>query len=117
MKARPTRMREVETGKLDATLADLPADHLLSASDFRELAPIGEPVGRGYYVIFVRRGDAALRDALDWALDKLLADGRLQQLYEKYGLWNESQQELASLGGQTRRRAGHSRHRACAAGP
>jgi polar amino acid transport system substrate-binding protein len=93
-------MREVETGKLDATLADLPAT-IFYRQRFAHLTPIGEPVGRGYYVMFVRRGDVALRDAIDAALNKLLADGRLQQIYEKYGLWDESQQALVSLSGKT----------------
>jgi polar amino acid transport system substrate-binding protein len=88
-------MREVETGKLDGTLADLPAV-VFYRDRFKELVPIGEPVGRGYYVIFMRRGEARLRDALDQALDRLLASGRLQSLYEKYGLWNDAQQGLAA---------------------
>lgn len=93
-------MREVETGKLDATLADLPAV-VFYRDRFAALAEIGPPVGHGYYVIFVRKGDTALRDALDRALGRLLADGRLRRLYEKYGLWNAAQDELASLGGRS----------------
>jgi polar amino acid transport system substrate-binding protein len=93
-------MREVETGKLDATLADLPAV-VFYRDRFAQLGPIGQPAGRGYYVIFVRSGDMALRDALDRALEKLIVDGRLQKLYEKYGLWNEAQRELASLGARS----------------
>ncbi len=89
-------MREVETGKLDATLADEPAV-IYYAKRFADLAPVGEPVGHGYYVIFTRRDDTALRDALDEALAAMIADGRLRALYEKYDLWNEAQQELASL--------------------
>jgi polar amino acid transport system substrate-binding protein len=91
-------MREVETDKLDATLADVPAV-VFYRDRFSKLTPIGEPVGRGYYVIFLRRGDERLRDALNSALDKLIADGRLQKLYEKYGLWDSLQTELATLGG------------------
>ncbi len=93
-------MREVETGKLDATLADLPAA-IFYRHRFVALTQIGEPVGKGHYVMFVRLGDRALRDALDRSLEKLLADGRLQSLYEKYGLWSELQTELASLAGRS----------------
>jgi polar amino acid transport system substrate-binding protein len=89
----------VETEKLDATLADLPAV-VFYRDRFSELKRIGEPVGRGYYVIFVRPGDEPLRDALDAAIDKLLADGQLQKLYQRYGLWDDSQSALSSLGGQ-----------------
>jgi polar amino acid transport system substrate-binding protein len=89
-------MREVETGKLDGTLADLPAV-VFYGDRFKALVQIGEPVGRGYYVIFLRAPDSALRDALNRAIDKLLADGLLETLYRKYDLWNAAQQELASL--------------------
>jgi len=89
-------MREVETGKLDATLADLPAV-VFYRDRFPELVPIGEPVGRGYYVIFVREGDEPLRDALDEGIGKLLSDGRLEKLYHRYGLWNDLQTELPAL--------------------
>ncbi len=93
-------MREVETGKLDATLADQPAARFYQ-DRFHDLVQIGDPLGTGYYVIFVRADDAGLRDALDHALDGLLASGQLQTLYEKYGLWTNAQQALASLGGHS----------------
>jgi polar amino acid transport system substrate-binding protein len=93
-------MREVETGKLDATLVDLPAVTYYR-DRFHALVPIGERVGHGYYVIFIREGDVALRDALDQGLDKLISDGRLRKLYEKYGIWNDAQLELATLGNRS----------------
>jgi len=89
-------MREVETGKLDATLADGPAV-VFYRDRFAGLKQIGQSVGRGYYVLFTRKGDETLRDALDQALGKLISDGRLQALYEKYGIWNEAQHALADL--------------------
>jgi polar amino acid transport system substrate-binding protein len=93
-------MREVETGKLDATLTDLPAA-VFYADRFEALEPIGEPVDRGYYVILLRNGDTALRDALNRAIDKLLADGRLEKIYKRYGLWNSMQAELTTLSGKS----------------
>ncbi|MBI3837916.1 MAG: ABC transporter permease subunit [Planctomycetia bacterium] len=93
-------MREVETDKLDATLADLPAVNFYR-DRFAGLVAVGEPVGRGYYVIFARRGDKALRDALDTALEKLLASGQLERLYKKFNMWTEPQQELISLAGRS----------------
>ncbi len=92
-------MREVETGKLAATLADLPAA-VFYGDRFAALRQIGEPVGRGYYVIFVRSGEMALRDALNRALEKLLAMGELEKIYQTYGLWNDAQRELPGLGGR-----------------
>jgi polar amino acid transport system substrate-binding protein len=93
-------MREVETEKLDATLADLPAV-VFYRDRFAKLEPIGEPVAPGYYVILVRKGDTSLRDALDAALDTLIDDGRLETIYRRYGLWNDEQSKLASLGDQS----------------
>jgi polar amino acid transport system substrate-binding protein len=52
-------MREVETGKLDATLQDTPIAAFY-APRFPALEFIGEPVGEGYYVAYVRKGDTAL---------------------------------------------------------
>jgi len=98
-------MREVETAKLDATLADVPAV-VFYQDRFDKLAPVGEPRGRGYYVIFVRPGEIALRDALDQGLDRLIVDGRLQAVYEKYGLWSDTQEELATLKGRTAEQLG-----------
>ncbi len=93
-------MREVETGKLDATLADLPAV-VFYRDRFTKLTQIGQPVGRGYYVIFVRPGDEALRNALNVAIGNALASGQLEELYTRYGLWNDVQQELATLDRQS----------------
>jgi len=93
-------MREVETGKLDATLADLPAA-IFYAERFAALAAVGKPVGRGYCVIYFRKGEKSLRDAIDAALGKLITDGALRALYERYGIWNAAQEELAALGDQS----------------
>lgn len=93
-------MREVETGKLDATLADLPAVTFYR-DRFHALGQVGDLVGQAYYVIFMRRGDDTLRAAIDTALEKLLADGTLKSLYEKYGLWNTAQEKLLALGTQS----------------
>ncbi|REK11932.1 MAG: ABC transporter permease subunit [Planctomycetota bacterium] len=90
-------MREVETGKLDATLTDQPAA-VFYRDRFAALHQVGRPVARGYYVILMRQGDETLRDALNEAIDRLLADGKLEAIYQRYGLWNEAQLELVNLG-------------------
>jgi len=93
-------MREVENDKLDATLTDLPAE-VFYAHRFQKLQRIGEPVAPGYYVILLRQGDTRLRDALDAAIGKLLDDGRLEAIYQRYGLWNDAQHKLFDLGGDS----------------
>ena len=54
----------------------------------------GPPVGRGFYVMYLRKGDAALRDALDRGIARLAQTGALRRLYERYGIWTEAQEEL-----------------------
>src|SRR5437764_1568159 len=92
-------MTAVRNGQVDATLQDVPAAHFYR-DRFPGLELAGPPVGHGYYVIFVRRGDPALRDALDRALDHLIASGALRRLYEKYGIWNDAQGELTGWTGE-----------------
>jgi polar amino acid transport system substrate-binding protein len=86
----------VQEGRLDATVQDDPvAVHYGPA--FPGLHVVGKPEAPGYYVIFLRRGDERLRDALNAAIEKGIGDGTLESLYEKYGVWNEQQAELADL--------------------
>jgi polar amino acid transport system substrate-binding protein len=92
-------MEEVVTGKLDATIADLPVA-IFYRDRFPALHQVGPPAGRGYYVIYLRQGDDRLRDALNHALDKLLQSGELRAVYERYGLWSKTQDELAGLSGK-----------------
>jgi polar amino acid transport system substrate-binding protein len=92
-------MTAVRNGQIDATLQDLPAARFYR-DRFETLELAGPPVGHGYYVMFVRRDDQALCDALNRALDHLVDSGELRTLYEKYGLWNDAQQELIGWTGQ-----------------
>lgn len=91
-------MREVETGKLDATLQDTPIASFYG-SRFPGLTKVGVPVGRGYYVIFARKGETALVSALNEAIIGLARDGSLRRIYQRYGIWDPAQRELATLYG------------------
>ena len=86
-------MTAVQNGQYDATLQDLPA-----ARFYRERFPglelAGPPESHGYYVIYTRKEDRTLRDALDQGLARLIASGELRRLYERYGIWTEAQREL-----------------------
>jgi polar amino acid transport system substrate-binding protein len=90
-------MMAVQNGQADATVQDLPAA-LFYRDDYPRLDLVGDPVGHGYYVMYLRREDLALRDALDAAIARVVHDGELRTLYEKYGIWTPAQDELASLG-------------------
>ncbi len=85
-------MGDVVKGRLDATLQDLPIA-VFYRKDFPELRFVGEPVAPGRYVIFVRRDDGALRDALDRAIVSLRDRGVLRKIYERYGIWTDAQED------------------------
>lgn len=89
-------MREVETGKLDATLQDTPIASFY-AKDFPGLRFQGEAVAPGYYVIYVRKGDQKLLEKLNEAIIILFRNGDLQKIYEKYGMWNKDQEILRNI--------------------
>jgi polar amino acid transport system substrate-binding protein len=89
-------MREVETRKLDGTLQDTPIASFY-ASRFPALAPIGDPVGEGYYVIYVRKGQAPLLQAINQALILAVRNGELEAIYRRYGIWDNAQQRLAGI--------------------
>jgi polar amino acid transport system substrate-binding protein len=93
-------MMAASQGQIDATLQDLPAA-LFYRDRFPALRFAGEPVGRGYYVIYLRRGDEALRDAFNRALEEKIASGELHRIYERYGLWDDAQALLAQLPADT----------------
>ncbi len=88
-------MTAAANGQIDATLQDLPAA-LFYRGRFPALGFAGPPVGRGYYVIYLRRGDDRLRAAIDRALGRLIASGDLRKILERYGIWNDTQLGLGA---------------------
>jgi hypothetical protein len=89
-------MREVETNKLDATVQDAPAA-IFYRSRFPGLRAVDGPVGRGYYVVYARKGDTALVHAMNEALSQLIERGELETLYRAYGIWDVAQRELYDI--------------------
>ncbi len=85
--------RDLELGRTDAVLMDQAIAQYSGQSPQLKAAedPIG---GRGYYAIAFRKSDAALASEVDAALGRLLKNGELRRIYVKWGLWNDSQDEL-----------------------
>lgn len=83
-------MGQVRDRQLDATLTDLCAATAYR-DDYPTLKFTGEPVGRGYYVIYLRKGDERLRDELNAGLRDMM---QLVAIYKKYKIWNEAQSGL-----------------------
>ena len=88
-----TPYQDLEIGRIDAVLMDLPIAQYYGKSSALKNAedPIG---GRGYYAIAFKKDNAALAAEVDQAIDRLLRAGELRRIYQKWGLWNESEDEL-----------------------
>ncbi len=99
-------MLAVQNGQYDATLQDLPAARFYHGR-FPGLVLAGPSESHGYYVLYVRKQDRALRDALDQSLARLIAAGELRRIDEKYGVWTDAQNELATLQGPLATVTGH----------
>jgi polar amino acid transport system substrate-binding protein len=88
-------MMKVRSGQLDATLQDLPAaQHYIRQPEYSDLVLAGPPEGCGYYVMYLRKGDESLRDAIDDALGRLLRSKDWRAICEKYHIWNDAQAVL-----------------------
>ena len=89
-----TPFEDLAVGRLDAVLIDVPI--VLYHARNRPGLKLVEPLvsGRGYYAIAFRKQDEELAQQFDAALDRLLERGELTRIYQKWGLWNASQEEL-----------------------
>jgi polar amino acid transport system permease protein/polar amino acid transport system substrate-binding protein len=89
-------MTAVRNGQIDATLQDLPAArHYVKRPEFgASLDLVGPPLGCGYYVMYTRKSEVRLRDAIDAAIGRLIDSGELRAIYEKHDIWNGAQESL-----------------------
>jgi polar amino acid transport system substrate-binding protein len=88
-------MRDLESGSLDATVQDLPPA-IFYQNRYPKVHFVDSPVGKGYYVIYLRKGDERLRDELNAALLDVIRSGQLRAIYEHYGIWNGAQDTLGT---------------------
>lgn len=89
-------MTAAVNGQIDATLQDRPAA-VFYRDRYPSLDLAGESVGQFYCVLYFRREDVALRDAVDEGLAALTASGELETILGRYGIWDEAQNALATL--------------------
>lgn len=89
-------MRLVENGQLDATVQDYVAG-VYYLPKFPGLRRVGDPEAPGYYVLYTRREDVALRERLNEALRRAMRTGRLRAIYEQYGIWTDEQEKLEQV--------------------
>ncbi len=89
-------MREVETGKLDATVEDTPIA-VFYAPRFTRLAAVGAPVSEGYYAAYTRKGEPTLLQRINAGLIQMIRSGEMERIYRAYGIWDEAQVRLAEI--------------------
>jgi polar amino acid transport system substrate-binding protein len=82
---------------VDAVLLDLPiAIYVVQKNPVlnTKLKFVGPPIEKGHYAIAFRKDNEALARQFDEALGRLVKNGELQRILEKWELWNDDQKEL-----------------------
>ncbi len=83
-----------EQGNVDAVYIDLPV-HAYYLPKYPGLELTGRPGEKGYYAIAFRKADGALCEQFNAALGRLIDGDKLRPIYQKWGVWNDDQRELA----------------------
>ena len=86
---------DLQQGRVDAVFLD----HLIAERYGCPLAGIqclATESAKGAYVVGLRPGDAALAQAVDDALARLIARGDLRRILEAWHLWDDAQRDLSS---------------------
>jgi polar amino acid transport system substrate-binding protein len=81
---------DLADGRLDAVLLD---NIIAARAERRTAGLVTEPaaVSVGYYVGVLAPGQEALRDRIDAVLRAAMRDGRLEQIYRRWAMWDEGQ--------------------------
>lgn len=88
--------RDLETRVVDAVLLDSPIAAAYGATN-PKLKNVGESFAEGRYIIAFRRSDAALRDAVNGALEAMVQSGEMKRIYERWGLMDTHQRQIGIL--------------------
>jgi polar amino acid transport system substrate-binding protein len=84
---------DLKLGRTDAVLLDEPVARYYGELD-AALETVRGDFGTVAYAIAVRLDDQARLEALNAALEQLIADGSLRRLYERWGLWTPATAHL-----------------------
>jgi len=85
---------DLELGRTDGVLMDLPIA-VYYAQPNPKLKFTGPPLAEGLYAIAFRMDQEKLAQQFDRAIERLLSNGRLREIYQKWRLWNTAQEKLA----------------------
>jgi polar amino acid transport system substrate-binding protein len=83
---------ELARGRADAVLMDAMIAQYYA--DPVKLKSAGRPTAKGHYGIAFRKEDNELADQVDAALGRLMENGKLRNIYRRWDLWNDAQEEL-----------------------
>ncbi|MCC6420320.1 MAG: ABC transporter permease subunit [Gemmataceae bacterium] len=89
------------TAPIDAVLLDLPIAtyYVQKNPDLKDRLKFANPLsGRGYYALAFSKKNPELAHEVDAALGRLLRKGEMRRICQKWGIWNDSQEELMSPG-------------------
>jgi polar amino acid transport system substrate-binding protein len=84
---------DLALGRVDAVMLD----DVLAARGVRRNAGLfnqATEVGRGFYVGILSQQNTALRDRVDDILRDAMRDGRLEQIFRRWNMWNDDQPAL-----------------------
>src|SRR5262249_31643989 len=84
--------KELSNKRIDTVYIDT-IINAQSLPRFPDLHAVGPAEHQGYYAIVFRKDDAELAGAFDLALARLIDDGALRRVYEKWNIWNNDQKE------------------------
>jgi polar amino acid transport system substrate-binding protein len=85
--------RDLKARRIEAVVLDLPIALHYARPD-PALKFSGPPFAPGYYGIGARKRDVLLLGAINQAIGELTADGTLERIYRKYGVWDERQEQI-----------------------
>jgi polar amino acid transport system substrate-binding protein len=81
---------DLELNRIDAVLLDRPIA-VFYAHPNPALRDAGKPFQEGLYSVGIRRGDDSLRMAIDAAINRLIDNGSLRRVFEKWQMWDPEQ--------------------------
>ena len=83
-------LTQTTNGVLDGTLQDDCAA-IYYANDFPQIRRAGRVFGQGYYTALISKDQPRLAKAVDDALGRVIADGRLKQIYDRWDMSGKQQ--------------------------
>ena len=84
---------DLKNGRIEATLVDAPIA-LYYASWNPDMKLTGEPIGKVLYGIALRTNDIQLTNEVNVAIQKLISNGKLREILERWNLWNPLMAEM-----------------------